>query len=301
VIVVASALLGTVTTQGAHGQDAVPLVAVDASTGGNGPRAVGSIEECVSAVVGQAVEVDIVVPAPGVPVNRGVAAYQFDLLYDPDVVWVQADDGDMLLDQAPGSNVIAIADPKPDSNGRYVSWGVDFGPSGIEPAGSSEVGGGVLARLTLSPRSTGASALTLSGVLIIDDEGQRIDLGAVEPGAIHVGGPCPGDGNESGPDPQASQPAPPADPATSPAATNATPQAADPAEAGAPDQLSDASIGGVPGAGGPPPLERGDPRWPIATGAAMAGLGAAILVGGTLVRRARATSLQDDEQYKDHR
>jgi hypothetical protein len=96
----------------------------------------------------------------------------------------------MLLAQAAESNVIPIADPRPDKNGVYVSWGVDFGPSGIEPGGSSETGPGVLARITILPQSEGISTLTLRDVLFIDDASNRITLESVRSATISVGRPC---------------------------------------------------------------------------------------------------------------
>jgi hypothetical protein len=106
------------------------------------------------------------------------------------MIWITDDDSNMLLAQAPGSNVIPIADPRPDRNGVYVSWGVDFGPSGIETSGSSETGPGVIARLTLLPRSEGVSTLTLSDVLVIDDASERISLKSVQSATISVSQPC---------------------------------------------------------------------------------------------------------------
>lgn len=282
----------------AGGQASLPLVAVDADTSGNGPRTVGSIQDCVSADVGQPVDVDIVVPDPGVPADRGIAAYQFNLLYDPEVVWVQADDPNMLLAQAPGSDVIPIADPKPDSNGLYLSWGVDFGPSGVEPEGSSEIGPGVLARLTLIPQSAGSSNLTLSGVLLIDDEVERIDLGSVEAGAIHAGEACP-DEADAAPAPQGAGPSPtptPSDPADSDPPPESDTD--DPAsQAGVESSPEGGAAEAVPTAGGPPPVG-GNPIGMIAAGAALSLTGVAIALAA-VSRRARgveASSLTNSRQ-----
>jgi hypothetical protein len=187
-------------SSGASQSPSVALLALDTDTSGNEPRIVASIEECVSATVGEPVDIDIVVPSPGIPADRGVAAYQFSILYDPALVWITADDNEMLLAQAAGSNVIAIADPKPDNNGVYQSWGVDFGTSGIEPAGSSETGPGVIARITLLPQSDGVSALILSNVLIIDDDSERITLESVQSATIHVSEPCPEPSQDDGVD-----------------------------------------------------------------------------------------------------
>lgn len=274
----ASALL-VLPTATTSGQASIPLIAVDANIEGNGPRTVASIESCTSTSVGQPTDVDVVIPAPGVPADSGIAGYQFNLLYDPEVVWVEADGGDMLLAQAAGSSTFAIADPKPDSNGLYLSWGADFGPSGIEPAGSSETGPGVVARLTLTPQAVGTSFLTLSDVLVIDDEVERIELGEVRRASIQVGGSCPGEENEPIPAPAESPAAPSSSNPSEPATGGPEPPAADqPTEAApATDPSSGVPAEGIPTAGGAPPLEGARHGWPIAAGAAMAGIGAAIV------------------------
>lgn len=168
------------------------VLAIDADPSGNGPRSVGTIKQCLSAEVGQPVDIDIVLLDPGIPAERGIAAFQFSLLYDPTVVWVNADAAtEMLLAQASGSSVLPIQDPKPDKNGFYVSWAVDFGrPKGIEPDGPSEIGPGVISRITLLPQSNGSSALTLADVVFIDDASEKIAVDSVESGTITVGGPC---------------------------------------------------------------------------------------------------------------
>ena len=240
--------------------DDIAVIAIDANPGGNSARSVGAIEQCVSASVGQPVDIDVVVPDPGIPAQRGMAAYQFSLLYDPTVVWIQADNGGMLLAQAAGSNVIPITDPKPDRNGVYQSWGIDFGPAGIEPLGSSETGPGVIARITLLPRSEGVSALTLSYVLVIDDASERITLGSVQSGTIRVGEPCPEQGGQTAVSPVQSSPTPaPPTPTPTPSALAASPDAAGtvPPTGAAPPPAGDASawfimlglIGTLAGAG----------------------------------------------------
>ena len=187
---VLSTLGPTAASSGASPSAAIALLAIDGDPTGNSARSVGTIERCVSANVGEPAQIDIVVPAPGVPAARGMGAYQFSILYDPAVIWIGTDDSAMLLAQAAGSNVIPIADPRPDRNGVYESWGVDFGPSGIEPAGSSETGPGVIARITLLLQSEGVSTLTLSDVLVIDDASERISLESVQSATINVGQSC---------------------------------------------------------------------------------------------------------------
>lgn len=201
-------LLALSQTAGASSEAAV-TVTIDVRTQGNGPRSVGSIDGCVSAEVGQAVTVDVVLPDSGIPADRGISGYQFSMIYDPGVVWIQADDNNQLLAQAQGSNVISLSDPKPDTNGIYVSWAVDFGRAGIEPDGSSETGSGIIARLTLLPKATGLTSLSLQDVLLLDDKSSPIDAGSPNSASLYVGAPCPGDSSSV--------------PARSPVVTSTTP------------------------------------------------------------------------------
>ncbi len=231
------------------------VVAVDADPRGNGPRAVASTEECVSATTGQPVEIDIVLPSPGVPADRGIAAYQFSLFYDPSVVWVAADASGLLLAQAPGSNPLPISDPKPDRNGVYISWAVDFGPKGIEPAGASEAGPGVIARLTLLPKKNGASALNLTNVIIIDDASKVLSVESVRSGAVRVGEPCAG--QNPSPTPATPTPAP-----TLPTITT----------------VPAPSIKTFIATGGAPPTDHGGPWWLIAVGLSACLGGAALFI-----------------------
>jgi hypothetical protein len=282
VAVLTSGLVGAASPAPAGAQSSAQLLALDVTASGNDSRTVGTVEECVSASVGQAVDVDVVVPGSGIPTDRGMAAYQFSLLYDPSILWVQADNGKMLLDQAPGSNVITIADPKPDKNGLYVSWGVDFGPSGIEPAGSSEVGPGVIARLTLLPQAAGRSALALGDVLVIDDDSQRIELEDIQPAAIHVGEPCPGESDPSvDPEPTGSEPVDTSDPLP-PAADPLTGDPATDPSGGAPGQLTEPAdfADAVPAAGGQPPPAAAANRPIILAGLTLSLAGGALLTLG---------------------
>ncbi len=256
-----------------------PVLALDADTSGNGPRTVAGVQQCLSASVGQPVDIDIVLPGPGVAADRGIAAYQFTLFYDPAILWVQTANSKQLLSQAPGSSLVDISDPTPDKNGVYISWGVDFGPKGIEPAGASEAGPGVISRLTLIPRGNGASDLDLTDVALIDDASQAIAVGAVRSGAIRVGQPCPG---QEVPTPSPSAP-PSAPPTATPAPATGPPAAA--------------SFGPSGGA----PTSASGPAWGLIAGGLFAGLsGAALLAGAGLAPRASARRHDTPESAPRH-
>lgn len=168
-VAVGGVLACTVAVAGASsvaGQSApAALVALNGDTSGNDPRTVGAVDDCVSACVREVADIDIVIPSPAVPADRGIAAFQFTTFYDPVIVWISAGDLSQVLGRAGGSNVVPIACPKPDTGGIYRSWAVDFGPKAVEPAGASEVGPGVIARATPAPRGFGASPLILQGCI----------------------------------------------------------------------------------------------------------------------------------------
>jgi hypothetical protein len=271
----AFATLGlTVAASGAAQPASVGLVAIDADPSGNGPRTVGTIDECISASVGESVDIDIVVPKPGIPGDRGIAGYDFTLAYDPAIVWTESDwindsqlrSENLLLAQASGSGLVAITDPTPNMFGSHRSVAVDiFGPKGIEPAGASERGPGVIDRLTLLPQGTGSSPLILIEVILVDDDSQRITVDAVQEATIVVGGPCP----------EASQAATPR-----PSPSETTPTPSPPEKTPTPTALEAASPGpaALSSGGGPPPAGDTMASWLIP-----AGLGAALVVAGVVV------------------
>ncbi len=257
---------------GAIGQESTDLtVEIDADPAGNAPRVVLGIQDCVTAEVGQPLQVDVVVPQPGIPMDHGIAAFQFSLRYDPSMLWVIAERTDQLLAQASGSSVIPLADPKPDRNGLYVSWAVDFGPAGIEPRGSSEVGTGVLSRITLLPQAAGISTLVLSDILLLDDGLQEMRASSIGAATVAVGAPCPGANSSPAATPTPSAAAavataPTERPVPPPASTTATP----PAGLRGPAALTRT--------GGAPPGTPGDSLALIAAGLGLF-LGAAGLIG----------------------
>lgn len=238
-------------------------IAIDADPTGNVPRTVGIIEDCVSATVGQPIDIDIVIPSPGIPSDRGIVAFALHLEYDPAVVWVSADGAtEMLLAQAPGSSVLPIQDLKPDKNGLYMSWAVDFGASGIEPSGTSETGPGVVSRITLLPQSVGASDLFLSGVDIRDDQGVEIVVNSIQSATIVVGGPCESQSDQDSGVGATLTPTP--TPAPAPAPTPTAAATPDPASA-------------FPTGGSAPPPAGGISEWFIVAGM-IATLGGAVLL-----------------------
>lgn len=253
---------------GAGAQTGVPVVAVDVDSTGNSPRTVASVQDCVSASVGERITVDIVLPQPGVPEERGLLAYQYSLRYDPLLIWIVEDVRGQLLEQAAGSTMIPLSDELPDRNGIYISWGVDFGPSGIEPAGSSEKGPGVLSRLVLEARREGTSDLVVADVQLVDDATERMEVGSLKQAEIRVGEPCPGS--------QATVTATPTPVPAAAATASPTPRPNAHSGSNPPPVASPASA--VPQLGGPPAGAEGAGRSLLIIVAAIATAGAGLLL-----------------------
>lgn len=190
-VAAAAAALGVAVTGQALSQEA-PTVAIDVDVAGNGPRSVGTVENCARIAAGSELKIDVVLPAPGIPAHVGIKAWQFDLLYDESVVNVVDEDPDLLLAQAGGSELFSgLSDPLPDSDGTFTSASADFGAKfQIEPDGVQEVGPGVITRLTLSAVSRGASNLTLSNAILVGADDSAIPLGNVLGAAVAVDTAC---------------------------------------------------------------------------------------------------------------
>lgn len=170
-------------------------VAIDADVTGNDARltAGANIQACASIAASSSVDIDVLLPAPGIDAADGMKAYQFDLNFDPSVVQVTAGNQNMLLGQAAGSVVFVVtptAFPIASSPASFAA--LDLGtPAGIEPAGVHETGPGVLARITLQGIGAGVSALTLTNVIVVNANDEAIPLGNVSGATVVVDGVCP--------------------------------------------------------------------------------------------------------------
>jgi hypothetical protein len=190
---VAALALAVSTTEQALGQSTV-AVAIDVDVSGNGPRDVGPIDTCrrIDSSNTKQLQIDVVLPAPGIPADVGIKGWQFDLLYDKSVVNVTDEDTDFLLTQAKGSDLFAgLSDPLPDSDGSFTSAAADFATAyQIEPKGAQEVGPGVITRITLSVVSKGTTNLTLANIILGGADGNPMPLGTISGAAVSVDTPC---------------------------------------------------------------------------------------------------------------
>ena len=173
---------GTPTPTPTGGQPStISNLGIDMDSSGNSARtAVGtetSLDTCAQVNVGETLSIDVFVDAA--PADRGVSGFEFDLVFNSGDVHATAVDRNQLLATAAGSSIQPFGDSSStDSSLRAAA--VDFGDFGIEPAGASEVGPGILARITLTGQSgTGVSDITLENVTITDDAGAEINVDQV--------------------------------------------------------------------------------------------------------------------------
>jgi hypothetical protein len=176
-------------------------IAIDMDVTGNDARLSGGadIQNCgeIDSSGTNTIDIDVLLPPPGIDAADGIRAYQFDLNYDPTVVNVTAEDNNFLLVQASGSRLFSTPDPLPSSDGHFTSIAGDSSSAWQpEPTGASEIGPGVIARLTLRGVAQGTTPLTLTynagndppGLMAADAWGIPID--EVFNATVSVDEPC---------------------------------------------------------------------------------------------------------------
>lgn len=175
-------------------------IGIDANPQGNSATALGEIDDCIEASVGDTVEVDLYVQDV-----EALIAFEVSLRYDPAVVEITDRDVQHLLTAAEGSDVIDGSQATPDIDGRYSLSAVNTSDS---PEGVS--GTGVLARVTLTAVGSGISELDLrtedingdgtndrgalarnaDGDLIDDNNGDSFFDGVLRNAAVAVDAEC---------------------------------------------------------------------------------------------------------------
>jgi hypothetical protein len=185
---VAALALGVVSETFSQG---TVTVAIDVDVAGNDARTVATIDNCVRIDSGSELEIDVVLPDPGIASDVGIQAYQFQLLYDPDVVTVTAQDQEFLLSEAGGSLLLPLSDFLPDSDGTFMSASADRSEAfQIEPEGAFEAGPGVITRITLSAVAKGSTDLTLADLILVDVGKNSIPVGELVPARVSIDTPC---------------------------------------------------------------------------------------------------------------
>ncbi len=248
-------------SRGAAAQGPVSL-AVDANPEGNTATSLGPTDQCIAVQKGATFQVDIVVRN----VND-LLGWDSHVIYDPSILKLNDRDVKLFLAADPNSNVFDASDAPPGIAGRYRAAGADFADPPIGHSGS-----GVLARLTFSALSSGASLLTIArldisgegkpdigptltavdGRYIDDADGDGYFDGPVADAWVAVDSPCP---QQPPPlptiapfTPVPSTPLPPATATAAPSST-LTPTATPPvANSGSDDGLPWGIVGGASGA-----------------------------------------------------
>ena len=181
-------------------QSSIARLGIDTNVAGNGPRTRVGVdtprEPCTRVDQGQTFQMDVFVDE--VPADRGIAGFQFEMSFSPSLVTVTASDFSQLLDQARRSDLLIPGDTS-SSDGSYVPGVIDFGPEGIEPDGSSEIGPGILVRISLTGQSgVGFGNLTLLTPFMQGDDNQAIPIGTVLNARVAVNTDCPPDSDSDG-------------------------------------------------------------------------------------------------------
>jgi hypothetical protein len=147
-------------TEAASPQGPIDLLAADTDTTGNSANAIGSVEACAETSVGNQIVVDIIVqdvpafvgPAPNQ--GGGVSGFDFFVHYDPAILNVTGSDISQMLAVEAGSGPLDFGDTPPDTgDGEFHVAAGDFGPS--------EMGDGVLARITFDAIGAGTSSIDI--------------------------------------------------------------------------------------------------------------------------------------------
>ncbi len=150
----------------------------------NGP--LGTSQVCASVLSDNTFQIDITVDETS-PVD-GLSGFSMTLNYDPTRVTIIAvDDIGQMISVSPGSGpLVSTSDPVPGTDGSHLIAATDQG-SGYES------GHGVLARVTLQAIASGFSGMTLTGLAVLDRNGQPIPVNDINNAFIAPWPVPPGD------------------------------------------------------------------------------------------------------------
>jgi hypothetical protein len=173
-------------SQADQSQSSIYALAIDADPSrrpANTATSFGSIQTCAETTRGDTLEVDVVVDS--VPADRPMTGFQFDIVYDPEIVFVADWQGGLMLagdgDWIP---IDALTDPVPDWDGRFTIAIADFSEK-------RETGPGTLARVTLEAVNSGATPVEVGGeILILDDQNEVIPVDNLGQAIITVDQSC---------------------------------------------------------------------------------------------------------------
>jgi hypothetical protein len=178
-------------TVGASHANGMQAMSIDMDTSGNTATSLGPLDSCRSVTPPAVFDIDVT--ALDIPATAfgGMNAFAFTLHYDntAGAQSVTAQNPSLLLAANPGSAIFNGSDATPDADGAYTAAAFDSGPV---PA-TSEVGSGVLSRITLSVgagATPGAYPLTLTDVAHVDGGGFPYPPDTINNAFLVVDGSC---------------------------------------------------------------------------------------------------------------
>jgi len=182
--VIVGSSVDSVDTHATHvsGMDAM---SIDTNITGNGGTAIGANDTCVSANPGASVTVDVT--ALNIPADKAMTAFGLTVNYDPGAFTVSDSNAAFMLAATPGSSVVNVSDPAPDSDGEFLVAAIDTDITKVES------GSGVLIRITIDVNagaSSGAYPLTIAGAAHGDDTNHYYPPATIRNATIAVGQSC---------------------------------------------------------------------------------------------------------------
>ncbi len=136
------------------------------------------IKSTAHVVVGAEVIADVLILPPGV-VDSALQGFQFDFVWDPDVLLVRGIDDKIMLSRAKDATLISFTSETPSTSGRITSAVADFGPNSVD-------GHGVLARLHLRALRLGDTGIELSNVILAVGDAPEIPVREVTGAVVSV-------------------------------------------------------------------------------------------------------------------
>lgn len=159
----------------------------------NAATSLGTIQTCKAVIRGQNFDVDVFINQ--VPAGRTFAGFSYNLYFDATRVSLVGQNANFLLASDPGSSVITISDPVPNSTPPFSAGYFDMGPAESGPVS------GVLARYTFHVDTLAPSGLfniNLEDTSLTDPNSDPINVDQVQVATIAISDTCPVDTDGDG-------------------------------------------------------------------------------------------------------
>ena len=167
----------------------IDRLGIDTDPTGNTATSLGTIQNCASLGADATFTIDVVVASiqPQVGMSGGLKGFAFDLVYDPAKLTVTGVDNALFLVSSPGSSLLDLSDPVPDTTGNFTVIAIDVTGTPLEN------GSGVLSRITLhaSPGASGLAHLGLENVGLVDAADNLYWIALTTEADAGIGQNCP--------------------------------------------------------------------------------------------------------------